>query len=197
MNLNKYDWNSVHCGYNRFNRLKYEFEWFRFTCTDFREKASCILYLHRQFVWRFHENIHIDVVWFSTFFSSTQIKYTQRSTIIDGIGANADDYEYFLRFHKPVKPDDQLDLTEAELAEDITKHLDTDHKNYAQNLVVYSFKDYAYVPVRWSIVLYLNLRKKWWFWIFARSFHHHPISVYCSIYKGIQYPSKMETMDNQ
>lgn len=75
------------------------------------------------------------------------IKYTQRSTVIDGLGGNADDYENFLRFQKPIKPDDQVDLTETELAEEITKHLDTDHKNYPKNLVVYSYKDYAYVPL--------------------------------------------------
>lgn len=96
-------------------------------------------------------HLYTDVLIFLyLFFSlsiSQQIKYTQRSTVIDGIGANADDYEYFLRFQKPVKPDDQLDLTETELAEEITKHLDTEHKNYPKNLVVYSFKDYAYVPV--------------------------------------------------
>lgn len=76
-----------------------------------------------------------------------QVKYTHRNTAIDGIGANADDYEYWLRYQKPLRPEDQLDLTEAELAEEITKHLDTDHKNYPKNLVVYSFKDYEYIPV--------------------------------------------------
>lgn len=76
-----------------------------------------------------------------------QIRYTQRNTVIDGIGDKSDDYEYWLRFQKPLRPDDQLDLTEAELAEEITKHLDTEHKNFPKNLVIYSFKDYSYVPV--------------------------------------------------
>lgn len=121
-----------------------------------------------------------------------QIKYSQRSTVIDGLGANADDYEYFLRFQKPVKPDDQLDLTEAELAEDITKHLDTEHKNYPKNLVVYSFKDYAYVPVRFFHIQY-NL---WWIMFLKNansvSFRHRLTLVYCLMCKGIQYPLKME-----
>ena len=76
-----------------------------------------------------------------------QIKYSQRGTIVDGIGGNADDYEHWLRFHKPIKPENQLDLTEAELNEEITKHLDTEHTNLPKNLVIYSFKDYAYIPV--------------------------------------------------
>lgn len=78
----------------------------------------------------------------------TQIKYSQRGTIVDGIGANAEEYEHWLRSHKPIKPENQLDLTDAELTEEITKHLDTEHKDFPKNLVVYSFKDYAYVPVR-------------------------------------------------
>lgn len=76
-----------------------------------------------------------------------QIKYSQRGTLVDGFGSNADEYEQWLRFHKPMKPENQLDLTEAELAEEITKHLDTEHNKHPQNLVIYSFKDYAYVPV--------------------------------------------------
>ncbi|XP_031620811.1 dynein intermediate chain 2, ciliary [Contarinia nasturtii] len=71
------------------------------------------------------------------------IRYTQR----DGIGDKNDDYEHWLRFQKPLRPDDQLDLTEAELSEEITKHLDTEHTNYPKNLVIYSYKDYGYIPL--------------------------------------------------
>lgn len=78
-----------------------------------------------------------------------QMRQSNRHTIVgDNIGANVDDYEHFMRFQKPLRPDDQLELTEAELAEEITKHLDTEHKNYPKNLVVYSFKEFQYIPVK-------------------------------------------------
>lgn len=80
----------------------------------------------------------------SLFFS--KIRYTQR----DGIGDKSDEYEHWLRIQKPLRPDDQLDLTETELSEEITKHLDTEYTNYPKNLVVYSFKDYGYVPVGYA-----------------------------------------------
>lgn len=83
----------------------------------------------------------------SKFLTSLQIKYSQRGTIVDGLGTNADDYEHWLRFHKPIKPDNQVDLTETELSEEITKHLDTDNRDFPNNLVIYSFKDYGYISV--------------------------------------------------
>lgn len=45
------------------------------------------------------------------------------------------------------KPDHQLDLSEAELGEEITKVLTTTNTNVVHNLVVYSFKEEAYVTV--------------------------------------------------
>lgn len=111
----------------------------------------------RLYLWLFSIAIIFD--WFTchlSFAHILQIKYSQRGTIVDGIGANADDYEHWLRFHKPIRPENQLDLTDAELAEEITKHLDTEHKNLPKNLVVYSFKDYAYVPV-WCFTNKLNI----------------------------------------
>lgn len=49
-----------------------------------------------------------------------------------------------------IKPDDQLDLTEAELNEEVSKVLTAQNMNILKNLVVYSFKEGAYVPVRIS-----------------------------------------------
>lgn len=54
------------------------------------------------------------------------------------------------------KPEDQLDLTEAELAEEITKVLTPTNTNVVHNLVVYSFKDEAFVPVR----IFMEIVKK-------------------------------------
>lgn len=46
-----------------------------------------------------------------------------------------------------MRPDDQLDLTEADLNAELTKQLETENPNYPKNLVAYSFKDFGYVPV--------------------------------------------------
>lgn len=56
-----------------------------------------------------------------------------------------------------MRPDDQLDLTEGELNEEITKQLDTENTNYFKNLVIYSFKDYEYVPVSMLILFKFKL----------------------------------------
>lgn len=75
---------------------------------------------------------------------SFQIKQISKGNITDGSG---DDYELWLRSRQPIKPEDQLDLTEAELSEDIMKVLETENTNYQKNLVIYSFKDAGFVPV--------------------------------------------------
>lgn len=46
-----------------------------------------------------------------------------------------------------LRPDDQLDLAEAELAEEIPKILTADDPNIRKNLVIYSFKEGGYVYV--------------------------------------------------
>lgn len=46
-----------------------------------------------------------------------------------------------------LRPDDQLDLTDAELSEEIPKILTTDNVNALRNLVVYSFKEGAFIAV--------------------------------------------------
>lgn len=46
-----------------------------------------------------------------------------------------------------LKPDDQLDLTEAELNEEIPKVLTSDNPNIKKNLVIYSFKEGQYIYV--------------------------------------------------
>lgn len=46
-----------------------------------------------------------------------------------------------------LRPDDQLDLAEADLAEEIPKILTADDPNIRKNLVIYSFKEGGYVYV--------------------------------------------------
>ncbi|XP_058976572.1 dynein intermediate chain 2, ciliary-like isoform X2 [Musca domestica] len=62
-------------------------------------------------------------------------------------GGDADDLDAWVKSRQLVKPDNQLDLTEAELSEEITKVLTTTNTNVVHNLVVYSFKEEAYVPL--------------------------------------------------
>ncbi|XP_034439516.1 dynein intermediate chain 2, ciliary-like [Hippoglossus hippoglossus] len=47
----------------------------------------------------------------------------------------------------PIKPEDQLELTEAELKEDITRILDAKNPHAPENIVRYSFKDNSFKPV--------------------------------------------------
>lgn len=58
-----------------------------------------------------------------------------------------DDCESWMKARQLVRPDDQLDLTEAELNEEIPKILTTSYSNVVKNLVVYSFKDGCFVNV--------------------------------------------------
>lgn len=73
-----------------------------------------------------------------------QIKQPSRVNLSDG----GDEYETWLRSRTPIRSDDQLDLTEAELTEEITKVLRAENTNYPKNLVIYSFKEGGYVSVR-------------------------------------------------
>ncbi|CAD7015384.1 unnamed protein product [Ceratitis capitata] len=75
-----------------------------------------------------------------------RIKSVSKSNIKDG-GGDADDFDAWIKSRQLLKPDDQLDLTEAELGEEITKVLTTTNTNVIQNLVVYSFKESAFVQV--------------------------------------------------
>ncbi|EDV55380.2 dynein intermediate chain 2, ciliary isoform X2 [Drosophila erecta] len=62
-----------------------------------------------------------------------------------GGGGDADDFEAWMKSRQLLKPDDQLDLTEAELGEEITKVLTPTNTNIIRNLVVYSFKEGEFV----------------------------------------------------
>lgn len=74
----------------------------------------------------------------------TQIQ-TRQSKKADGGGNEAADLDEWLKSRMLVKPDDQLDLTEAELAEEINKVLTTTNTNVIRNLVVFSFKEGEFV----------------------------------------------------
>lgn len=63
-------------------------------------------------------------------------------------GDGADDFESWMKSRQLIRPNDQLNLTEAELNEDISKVLTAQNMNILRNLVIYSFKEGAYVPVR-------------------------------------------------
>ena len=71
----------------------------------------------------------------------------------DAGGGDADDLDAWVRSRQLLKPDDQLELTEAELGEEITKVLTPTNTNVIHNLVVYSFKDEAFITVRFLLHL--------------------------------------------
>lgn len=71
----------------------------------------------------------------------------QKSSAGDAGGGDADDFDTWVKSRQLLKPEDQLDLTEAELSEEITKVLTPTNTNVVHNLVVYSFKEEAFVPV--------------------------------------------------
>lgn len=59
-----------------------------------------------------------------------------------------EDCESFMKARQLVRPDDQLELTDAELNEEVPKVLTTSqNQNAVKNLVVYSFKDGCFVNV--------------------------------------------------
>ncbi|XP_004444527.1 dynein intermediate chain 2, ciliary [Drosophila pseudoobscura] len=76
----------------------------------------------------------------------TKAKNRASKAKADGGGGDADDFDAWMRSRQLLKPDDQLDLTEAELAEEVTKVLTPTNTNVIHNLVVYSFKEGEYVP---------------------------------------------------
>ncbi|XP_013111502.2 dynein intermediate chain 2, ciliary [Stomoxys calcitrans] len=64
-----------------------------------------------------------------------------------GAGGDADDLDAFTKSRQQQKPEHQLDLSAAELSEEITKVLTTTNTNVVHNLVVYSFKEEEYVTL--------------------------------------------------
>uniref|UniRef100_A0A1B0BI05 Uncharacterized protein n=1 Tax=Glossina palpalis gambiensis TaxID=67801 RepID=A0A1B0BI05_9MUSC len=64
----------------------------------------------------------------------------------EGAG-DADDLDAWIKSRKLLKPDDQLELTEAELGEEITKVLTPTNTNVVLNFVVYSFKEGTFVKI--------------------------------------------------
>ncbi|XP_030376775.1 dynein intermediate chain 1, axonemal [Scaptodrosophila lebanonensis] len=61
-------------------------------------------------------------------------------------GGDSEDFDPWTKSRQLAKPDDQLDLTEAELGEEFTKVLTPTNTNVIRNLVVFSFKEGEYVP---------------------------------------------------
>ncbi|KAI9576754.1 hypothetical protein GQX74_010736 [Glossina fuscipes] len=64
----------------------------------------------------------------------------------EGAG-DADDLDAWIKSRQLLKPDDQLELTEAELGEEITKVLTPTNTNVVLNFVVYSFKEGTFVKI--------------------------------------------------
>ncbi|XP_058818163.1 dynein intermediate chain 2, ciliary isoform X3 [Topomyia yanbarensis] len=58
-----------------------------------------------------------------------------------------EEFEAWVKAKQLLKPDDQLELTEAELGEEIPKLLSTENRHLPRNLVIFNFHDGAYVPV--------------------------------------------------
>lgn len=58
-----------------------------------------------------------------------------------------DDFDAWSRQRHLLRPDDQMDLTDAELCEEIPKVLSAENRHLPQNLVIYSFKDGGYIPI--------------------------------------------------
>ncbi|XP_036332518.1 dynein intermediate chain 2, ciliary [Rhagoletis pomonella] len=87
-----------------------------------------------------------------------QIKTASKSNLRDG-GGDADDLDAWIKSRQLLKPDDQLELTEAELGEEITKVLTPTNTNVVHNLVVYSFKDSSFVqlPIAGNTVTLLEM----------------------------------------
>lgn len=73
-----------------------------------------------------------------------QMKQPSKGNLSDGMG---NEYETWLRSKQQTKPDDQIELTEAELNEDVMKILDTENNNVPKNYVVFDFKERAYTTV--------------------------------------------------
>uniref|UniRef100_A0A1B0D676 Dynein intermediate chain 2, ciliary n=1 Tax=Phlebotomus papatasi TaxID=29031 RepID=A0A1B0D676_PHLPP len=70
-----------------------------------------------------------------------------------------DEYESWMKSRLLQRPEDQLDLTEAELSEEVPKLLTTENTNIVKNLVIYSFKDGGFllhVIFRFSNILSQN-----------------------------------------
>uniref|UniRef100_A0A1B0BCG1 Uncharacterized protein n=1 Tax=Glossina palpalis gambiensis TaxID=67801 RepID=A0A1B0BCG1_9MUSC len=60
---------------------------------------------------------------------------------------DAGDLDAWIKSRQLLKPDDQLELTEAELGEEITKVLTPTNTNVVINFVVYSFKEGTFVKI--------------------------------------------------
>lgn len=66
---------------------------------------------------------------------------------MDGIGGG-DEFDAWMKSRMLLKPDDQVELTEAELSEEIPKVLQSETSTVQKNLVIYSFNEGEYVLVR-------------------------------------------------
>ena len=64
-----------------------------------------------------------------------------------GEALDDDEYNTWLKAKQLMKPDDQLDLTDAELGEEVPKVLTTENTHLSRNLVIFNFKEGAYVPL--------------------------------------------------
>ncbi|CAH1718635.1 unnamed protein product [Chironomus riparius] len=67
------------------------------------------------------------------------------SFVRGGISGEGDEDSW--RARQLIKPEDQMDLTDAELCEEIPKVLSCENRNVPHNLVIYSFREGGYIPV--------------------------------------------------
>lgn len=106
------------------------------------------------------------------FFPNFKLKQISKSNLTDG-GGEEDSWNRQL-----VKPDDQLELTEAELNEEVPKVLSSDNTNVSRNLVIYSFKEGGFVLVFRFELFFLQSISTYYGTL--NSFRHRRIPSFCS-----------------
>ncbi|XP_037941712.1 dynein intermediate chain 2, ciliary [Teleopsis dalmanni] len=62
-------------------------------------------------------------------------------------GGESGDMDIWMKSRQMIRPENQLDLTDAELSEEITKVLTTTNLNIPTNVVVYDFKERTFLPM--------------------------------------------------
>lgn len=129
---------------------------------------------------------------FGIYFTELKIKQASKGNLSDGIG---NEYETWLRSKQQIKPDDQIDLTEAELNEDVMKILDTENNNVPKNHVIFDFKQGAYVPV--SVFDIIKRQNGFWYIFCVFRSYLHRILLHYLILKEVPYTLKARKLKNR
>lgn len=76
-----------------------------------------------------------------------QIRASSFALKNQGAGGDGEDFDSWQKSKQLLRPDDQMDLTDAELSEEVPKVLTSENRNVPHNLVIYSFKEGTYIPI--------------------------------------------------